>query len=505
MIAIVLLGLLGALTHSLLGQSWTSTSGHAVGSDDAYISYRYASNLFYGTGLVFNPGEYVEGYSNFLYVILLLPAFFVSADFVYIYSVAINCVFLVSTILIYFWFARVRQGKNTALAGALLLAMSPWLWANVATGLETSLILFLTTTLWICGELYLERRERWLLVAVLVLCGLSILSRVDGFILPVAFALYCAARGEWKLVSKILLLVVTLAVIYTGWRYFYYQDVIANTYYNKVSGSPLVRVKAGLSFVAEYIVRTGLWVGFLAVLATVAMAIYQRRLRTGIGFAEFFVVLWLSYLIWIGGDIYYERFLVAILPMGIYLSLGWVGRKSSTGSLLVFTLFFMVCQSVFAFKDGRFDYRISKYDCWVLVGKFLGESYPGATLAVDAAGKIPYFSGLFTIDMLGLNDRHIGKMKVESTEFHPGHSKFDPDYVIGRKPDVIAVWIAPDLNLGWGITRSLYKGSYHLKYLVNPSREDLGAGNIVDVTGMDDAAIKELIARNMNYAILVRN
>ena len=41
-------------------------------TDDAFISFRYARNFAHGHGLVFNPGfERVEGYSNFLWVILL--------------------------------------------------------------------------------------------------------------------------------------------------------------------------------------------------------------------------------------------------------------------------------------------------------------------------------------------------------------------------------------------------------------------------------------------------
>ncbi|MDB4285450.1 hypothetical protein N9903_00915, partial [bacterium] len=41
-------------------------------TDDAYISFRYARNLADGHGLVFNPGhERVEGYTNFLWVLLL--------------------------------------------------------------------------------------------------------------------------------------------------------------------------------------------------------------------------------------------------------------------------------------------------------------------------------------------------------------------------------------------------------------------------------------------------
>src|SRR4051794_35154349 len=41
--------------------------------DDAYISFRYARNLADGFGLVFNPGEQVEGFSNLLWTLLLTP------------------------------------------------------------------------------------------------------------------------------------------------------------------------------------------------------------------------------------------------------------------------------------------------------------------------------------------------------------------------------------------------------------------------------------------------
>ena len=39
--------------------------------DDAFISFRYARNLLEGHGLVFNPGERVEGYTNFLWTLEL--------------------------------------------------------------------------------------------------------------------------------------------------------------------------------------------------------------------------------------------------------------------------------------------------------------------------------------------------------------------------------------------------------------------------------------------------
>ena len=37
--------------------------------DDSFISFRYARHLFEGHGLVFNPGDPVEGYTNFLWCI----------------------------------------------------------------------------------------------------------------------------------------------------------------------------------------------------------------------------------------------------------------------------------------------------------------------------------------------------------------------------------------------------------------------------------------------------
>ena len=54
------LGLLLALASALaLASSW----GYCL-QDDAFISFRYGRNLVDGHGLVFNPGEAVEGYTN---------------------------------------------------------------------------------------------------------------------------------------------------------------------------------------------------------------------------------------------------------------------------------------------------------------------------------------------------------------------------------------------------------------------------------------------------------
>jgi hypothetical protein len=48
--------------------------------DDAFISFRYAENLVEGRGLVFNPGERVEGFSNPLWTLLLTLPVLLGAD-----------------------------------------------------------------------------------------------------------------------------------------------------------------------------------------------------------------------------------------------------------------------------------------------------------------------------------------------------------------------------------------------------------------------------------------
>ena len=63
---IAFVGLLAAL----LALAWHN---HFI-QDDAFIAFRYADHLAHGQGLVFNLGERVEGYTCFLYVLLLAGA-----------------------------------------------------------------------------------------------------------------------------------------------------------------------------------------------------------------------------------------------------------------------------------------------------------------------------------------------------------------------------------------------------------------------------------------------
>jgi len=57
---LVILMVVAGLAHALR-VAWVT--------EDAFLSFRYAENLVRGLGLVFNAGERVEGYSNFLWTL----------------------------------------------------------------------------------------------------------------------------------------------------------------------------------------------------------------------------------------------------------------------------------------------------------------------------------------------------------------------------------------------------------------------------------------------------
>src|SRR5215471_19274553 len=62
-----------------IAQSAVDTSGgrYFCLFDDAMVSLRYAWNLAHGNGLVWNPGERVEGTTNFLFTIYMTLGAFV--------------------------------------------------------------------------------------------------------------------------------------------------------------------------------------------------------------------------------------------------------------------------------------------------------------------------------------------------------------------------------------------------------------------------------------------
>jgi hypothetical protein len=113
--------------------------------DDAFISFRYARNALLGSGLVFNPGERVEGYTNFLWTVLFVPIIGMGANPA-IASLTLTLLLGTATAALVWLGARRLAGPAPALAAlAMLVSGAPFVLYTVrGSGMETALFTLLT-------------------------------------------------------------------------------------------------------------------------------------------------------------------------------------------------------------------------------------------------------------------------------------------------------------------------------------------------------------------------
>ncbi|MEM1029329.1 MAG: hypothetical protein AAGN82_03215 [Myxococcota bacterium] len=125
-------------------------------TDDAYISFRYARNLADGLGLVYNEGQRIEGYTNFLWTVLLALVDVVGLDPVVMAKV-IGAAATVGTLwLVYRWSDEIAPGRRVPPVAPWLLATTGVFAGYGVFGLETLPFTFLV----VAGSLQVWREER---------------------------------------------------------------------------------------------------------------------------------------------------------------------------------------------------------------------------------------------------------------------------------------------------------------------------------------------------------
>jgi arabinofuranosyltransferase len=214
-------------------------------SDDAYISFRYAANLVHDLGLVYNPGERVEGYSNFLWTLwCALGIRLGAAPEIWANATGIAC--YGATLWLLGAHAARRAGRLGDAAGAI-----PWAaligavhrdWAVFATGgLETAQFTLFATAAYFAlvrtGESAEHDRPaaaRWAVTGGLLL-AITCLSRPDGIVFAALGTLYLLwiARRSPRLLALFLIPLGAIVAAYAAWKVAYYGDLRPNTYYAK--------------------------------------------------------------------------------------------------------------------------------------------------------------------------------------------------------------------------------------------------------------------------------
>ena len=304
-------------------------------SDDAFISFRYARNLLDGHGLVFNVGERVEGYSNFLWTIELAGiwrAFGIPPEDA---APWLSVAFTVATLAaMAWWIARLPNLRRRR----LVMWMSLGLVCSSATfavwtsggGLETRQFTFFIVLAVVL--LTTCRNSRGGLLAASVSLALASLTRPEGPMIAMScFAWYILqsilsprspSTVPWKagiqsVVGRIawrdlLCLIAPFAVIVCAhflFRYAYYGELLPNTYYAKY-----VRTwyDMGILYLAAAVLDTGLYL--LLPLAGVGVWDRWRANRGDVAFVLplLCIVPHMQYLAQIGGDTFEYR------PMDFY-------------------------------------------------------------------------------------------------------------------------------------------------------------------------------------------
>jgi arabinofuranosyltransferase len=456
-ISILVMLLLAWLYHSLLSDVY----------DDAYISFRYAANLIHGNGLVYNPGEYVEGYTNFLWVLTSALAMWLGLD-PGLTTYVLNGLFGVGLLLLVGWFGtrlaawgRITPGWQS-LAIFALASSSPLIFAMIS-GLETALFTLLLTAA-VFSYVLEQRGGRWLPLSG-ILFALATLARPEGVLfwgLTVLYQLVALRRtpspisGESKgRGSSLLWLIGSFLIIwlpYMVWKVSYYGSVFPNTFYDKATSN-----SSQLAFGIGYVLSA--WPYLFGPLAfALALAALLRRGRLGFieGYFTLLITVNFAYVAYVGGD-YMEayRFLLPTFPLlslliaasaePLYHSVISHQPTEIVKWLLIAVFAVLGVSSCFISGDTNSLSADGEYNrnSVAVIDWLRTSARPGDVLALETVGKIPYYTGLYTIDMLGLTDAHIAHTAMESSTFIPGHNKTDAAYILSRKPAYILIYHSP--------------------------------------------------------------
>ena len=285
------IALLGVLSYL----SWFIT-------DDAFIAFRYVRNFVEGHGLVFNPGERVEGYSSFLWVLELAAIWKIFGlppeDVAQWLSVGYTAGVIA---LLLWWVRRDATLRNRGLAGWMALGLvcgsaTFAVWTS-GGGLETRQFTFFVMAAIVA--LTVHNGSRWgLLAASASLAGAS-LTRTEGILIAACcFGWFCVSRLiadwrrsdspsgsapvsgriawrrlvawiDWREMACLIGPFVVIVAAHLAFRLAYYGEWLPNTYYAKTSRP---WYEAGFLYYLGAAVNTGLYL-------LVPLALFALRTR----------------------------------------------------------------------------------------------------------------------------------------------------------------------------------------------------------------------------------
>ncbi len=417
--------------------------------DDAYITFRFSKNLALGRGLVFNGGESppVEGYSNFLWMILaaamellrapvelLIPAISAACGALLLWRVFSLC-------------EHAGASPRAAFAATLPLAMSPaiaiWSTSGLATMPFTLLVVLLADRLIVRDRI---RGPQGALIAI----GL-ILIRTEGW----AWVVVIAALAAWAHTARLgpkesvrrlagaLLPALVVMVAYSAWRLSHYGTLVPNTALVKVGFGPSLLLR-GLRYVLLFGLTT-----VTPILALLPAPLVWKAGRKATALL-LLAVGFLTYGVVVGGDFMpFGRLLLPALPFASLVLVIGLRRLPDTAALAIglfmgaiavlpgfdvhlvpesarATLHFRLSDRSFLSEWAKWDNMVGNTEGFLRRGRALAlHADPGDAVVSGAVGAMGYASDLWVYDQYGLVTKEVAYRPLPHGELKesPGHDK----------------------------------------------------------------------------------
>lgn len=298
-------------------------------SDDAYITFRTVDNWVNGYGLTWNTVERVQAYTHPLWLFLVATVYALTGE---IFYTSLFLSMLVSLAAILVFALNIVNSPGAAALGITILTCSKAFVDYTTSGLENPLTyLLLALFLW----LYLSHRQPGFSLQALfwlaLIAVLATLNRMDTllfFLPPLGYAwLFLIPQRTGNLTSRFraqpplgTLYALRSMVIVAGfipfilWEcfsLFYYGFLFPNTAYAKLNTgiSQATLLNVGLHYLSNSLRSDPLTLPIImAGVVTSLIAKEPRRITLALG-----VILYLIYVVKIGGDFMSGRFLAAPL------------------------------------------------------------------------------------------------------------------------------------------------------------------------------------------------
>ena len=423
--------------------------------DDAYISFRYAQNFARGQGLVFNLGEWVEGFTNFLWTLLLgcLGRLGFSIPYTAL------CLDLASMIGVIWVTQKVIQTVISRDQATTSVSLT---WSALALSGCAPFVIYGTSGLETMPAIFCVLVGLWTgLSQRLILSGLffvfAAMMRPDHILFWGCMGLALAiedllshsgsvfTRLKWRRYLSFTLPLIAVFIPYFCFRWWLYGDFFPNTYYAKSGG--LSYFSQGFIYLGVFLGNTAgyLWMPlWMRVLAIGGLSTDTLKLRV---FSGLSTLIFGAYVAKVGGDFMENRFYLVLLPLSLVTIESVVRLELNQGikrrwlyAFCTLTLA-MLLTRVELIKPYQKRWHIAAEHTWYQVkqlyplkihsryfnygtrlGKMFEQSEYKPRIAYPCVGLMAFYSDLPIVDTYGLVNRRIAH-KTISQRGRPGHEK----------------------------------------------------------------------------------